>query len=368
VTIVMAALTVGPLLGCSTSKGADADRQIVLTTFQRSLAGSYSFTDTDTDRVQTTQVSGTVQDAYRHSLLLLVDGQPKWQEVVYDDAVADYFPDPKAVETYSGAGTSQYANAEGYEAPAVTPVTGAGGSPAPSASPTVVTKGSELPDQSTRDVVKKALLSGRWVLDPAGAPPLATQQGATTGVLTSPFYPALLSLSQAYDYLRLLPKGAVKRFEADSLTPVYKPAVDPFPAPTQGAVRYDVAEPPVTGAGVGQKFAPPLNISQVRKMAIYVKDAHVVQVRIVDDPTDRLQSIARAYVVPLASGLSNAEQQKAGEIIVNKVQATSSRPFRVHQEILTLSFEGRSATVKLPTSFVRGPLDLLPLHGLRAPG
>ena len=371
--VAVLALLAPVLSGCSGNQGADADRQALLKIFEKTLAQPYTFTDTDTDLKHTATVSGTIADAYRHSVLLLIDGHPQWQEIVKDDAVADYFPDTDAVATYSGAGSSDYVDATGATSAApqtITPAAPLPGAPSASASPgtvTTVTAGSELPAESSSTTVVAALKAGQWVLDPAGAPAPVSQSTSMVGLRENPFYEALLALENGRQSVLDAPMGGVKRYQKDNLFPIFKPSDDPFPAPGSGETRYDVLESPVPGVALGTTTPAPLDAKYVTKVAVYVRNGYVVQVRLAADPTDRLQTIAALYKVDLPAHLTTAQEESLGEMIVNKVQGSQAPPYRVHSETLTLSFIGTPSPITLPASYVRGPLNLFPLHGAKAP-
>ena len=78
----------------------------------------------------------------------------------------------------------------------------------------------------------------------------------------------------------------VKRFDPEDLSPVYNRSEDTFPRPSRdsGVIRYDFRRPPLpavsaaAGSGAGGQGAYPA-AKHFRRMAVYVKDGLIIQVR-----------------------------------------------------------------------------------------
>jgi hypothetical protein len=187
-------------------------------------------------KAQSVAVRGLIEDDFRYKARLTVDSNDVLDEVVNDDALAVRFLDPSYVPKF----------------------TGSGGKP---------------------DTIA-ALNARYWVADLKGAPAIgdAAVEDALIGV-----DPVVDSLS-VVDYVKDAVNQAreVKKFNAESLD--YRPAEDPFPrpAPVSGVVRWDLVPKPMPRPdelATGQGNSALARAEVFRKMAIYIKDGRVVQVR-----------------------------------------------------------------------------------------
>jgi hypothetical protein len=183
------------------------------------------------------QVRGLLEDDFRYKARMSVDGQDVLDEVVNDDALAVRFLDPSFV--------SKFTSREGG------------------------------------DVNIKTALSARyWVTDPVGAPSIGDAAVADRTIGIDPIVDSLSAVDYAVDAVAAA-KGVFK-WNAERLD--YRPNEDPFPRPAQGSgvTRWDIEPPDMPRADAidtGQSNASLARTPQFRKMAIYVKNGKVVQIR-----------------------------------------------------------------------------------------
>jgi hypothetical protein len=230
------------VLATGASCAKSQDKLNLLDTLDKSShsSGVFRYTD-DTPgspfaKAQSVAVRGLIEDDFRYKARLSVDGEDVLDEVVNDDALAVRFLDPSYVAKF----------------------TGTGGKP---------------------DTIA-ALDARYWVADLKGAPAIgdAAVEDSLIGV-----DPIVDSLS-VVDYVKDAVNQArdVTKFNSESLD--YRPAEDPFPrpAPGSGVVRWDLVPkqmPRPDAAATDQGNASLARAEVFRKMAIYIKDGRVVQVR-----------------------------------------------------------------------------------------
>ena len=193
-------------------------------------------------------VQGVVEDDFRFKVQLSVEDRPTMEKVVSDDTVAVRFLDPSSVTRFVDRAVAD-----------------------------------QVETSTDREgiSVPEALQSGRWVIDPEGAPQQLLGIAADRDQGVDPILDALTT----FTYVRAAIDKAqsVERFSTDSLDPAYRRSEDPFPAPDDdsGVIRYDLRRPvlPPVGA-IGASGQPDLpSTEHFRKMAIYVNDdGHVFQV------------------------------------------------------------------------------------------
>ena len=308
------------------------------------LARQFTYADADANKNLT--VVGIVEDAFRYKARLSVNGTASWDEVVSDDAVADRFLDASllpAIVTKSLAldGPTQLASLAAQLAAAPPPVS-AGGS------------------ISAID----ALRTGRWLLDPAGAPSPVASAADEALPGNDPIHDAVTVL----DYVRAAVQEApfVKKYDAESLEPVYKPTEDPFPKPGPGVDRYDLKEVPLpTSQANGGIRAP--QVANFRKMAVYVQGGHIIEVRERIDVLSKVAIYARNYHVSVPGG----SRASAGEQVAfvtaqydKQVVPAGGQPLRPRDMTVQFLDLGTPQTVAMPTDdVVSGDASVLPLRG-----
>jgi hypothetical protein len=125
--------------------------------------------------------------------------------------------------------------------------------------------------------VDAALRSGRWVIDPSGAPPLVRAEEGPGQAVVDPFREALT----AFGFVRQSVADAfeVREFNFEAI--VYKPSQDPwgYPRRSRGEVRYDMARRflPKTEDQIGGAQGDIIP-GHFRKLSAYVLDGRVYQV------------------------------------------------------------------------------------------
>lgn len=286
----------------------------------------------------TATVSGLWNDPYRYSVLYSQDATPVWEEVVHDDAVADRILDVSPAAAYAAAhgGLAKIA-------PLGAHLTGA--------------------NAGTVD----ALLTRNWVEDPTGAPAVPTVGNEQEAERSDPFYAPLIFLQDVSNLINNSDQSEVRQWRQNDVTPVYKPTDDPFPPPAAGDVRYDVYEPPlpVLTSNSPSATPPPPSSADFTKIAIYVRGARVVEVRMVVDPLDVLGTLVTNYHLSLPKGLSTRGKELwAQAAIARLTRATSLIPFRVQQITYIASDIGQPISISLPPKPVIGSLSgILPGQG-----
>ncbi|MEY2417482.1 MAG: hypothetical protein QOG90_162 [Actinomycetota bacterium] len=184
------------------------------------------------------QVRGLVEDDFRYKARLTVDGLDALDEVVNDDALAVRFLDPSFVPKFTS--------------------------------------------RSGGDAATRAFLAARyWVLDESGAPSIGDAAVADKVIGVDPIVDSLSVVDYTLDAISAA--VTVEKFTPENID--YRPLEDPFPQPQQGSgvTRWDLVPPPLPRADTqdtGQANSAALARAQnFRKMAIYVKDHKVIQIR-----------------------------------------------------------------------------------------
>jgi hypothetical protein len=185
---------------------------------------------------RTVEVVLRVDDSFRSSETLSVNGQPLVEEVVSDDAAAVRLLAPD--KWNPGRGTP------------LEPILG----------------------------------SGKWVLDPAGAPQIFFVTLGQHGI-TDAGKDELADAQNAFQYVRAVADQALTISKFNKTDLFYRPSLDPFKNLVErderrGIKRYDAVPPvlPRTAAG-GRQGAGQLPDSRFfRKLSIYVKGGQVVRV------------------------------------------------------------------------------------------
>ncbi|HZU74546.1 MAG TPA: hypothetical protein VE990_17445 [Acidimicrobiales bacterium] len=324
----------------------DADYRLIQSDLTRTAGAPKQFVWVRQTLAGTHSVSGIYQDPYRYDVLYSQGDQSAWEEVVKDDAVADRFLDANAVVSFFQSGGQQGQ---------------------PPTSPSGAT--AALTGQGTPNTAVAALLARHWVLDPGGAPQLPSVGQELQAEKTDPFYASLIFLTDIGKLVEAAPSPQVRRWHKDDVQPVYKPAYDPFPPPGPGVERYDVFQQPLpvlTSNSPGATPAPP-TLSNLVKIAIYVKGSYVVQIREVVDPIDHLQDLVNNYHLSLPKHLSRqGEEQFAQQVLDRLSRGQTGPPITIGQTIWQATGIGSPQQVSLPTDFVQANLSVLPGRGSKA--
>ena len=351
---ILAALSCAAVLmaGCQSQ---EADYHAVEADLARTATVPRQFVWVRQTLTGTQTVSGQYQDPYRYDVLYSQGGQAAWEEIVHDDAVADRLLDPSAALTFlssrGSAGT----------APGVT--AGPSGAAGLSSAATV-SGGSVTGSNATAD----ALLARHWVEDPTGAPGIPSVGNEVQAEKADPFYASLIFLQDVEALITAAPNPQVRRWRPNDVQPAYKPTDDPFPKPPAGVTRYDVLQQPLpvlTSNSPGGTPAPP-TLSNLVKIAVYVRHGLVVQIRMVVDPVDQLQALVDNYHLSLPKGLTRSGQEAFAQRVLDKLSSGATGPaIKIGQTVWSASELGQSQPVNLPPGAVMGNLSILPGRGSR---
>jgi hypothetical protein len=244
--LVAAALAIAVALpACAHSdKQLKKLRDIIHATQHESAQFSYALTTPDVR----TSVRGIMEDDFRYKARVAIDGTDTYDEVVNDDVLAVRFLDPTKLDTYLSP-------ARASEISATTDLKGV--------------------------TVGQALKARRWVLDSTGAPAVT----AASGVTVTHGADAVLDALTVLDYIDRASTESVevKRYDPDSINPVYTSSEDTFPRPQKGSGvdRYDFRKPPlppVSFTQTGGESSFP-KTQHFRRMSVYVKNGRVIAVR-----------------------------------------------------------------------------------------
>jgi hypothetical protein len=253
-------------------------------------------------------VKGSIQDDFRYKMLLSSGARELVQYVVRDDAVAVRLVDPKF--------------------------------------------GGRLANELGHPIVDAALKSGRWVVDPSGAPALFRRQAAAGTIksgVSDPFVDtreALLTVSDGINEAR-----RVKLFTLEDIE--YRPLYDPwrYPDKESGEIRYDLLRPilPKTEGqasfGQGDQITP----AQFRKTSVFVRRSRVETVCTLVD-IEGHEEIQRLREQGLSSNRYLANVLKQIE------RGETSVPIQPRDVIFHLTYP-RDVEVGLPSGAVIGKLD-----------
>lgn len=212
------------------------------------LGGQEQVIEAGPENFAETRVQGVVEDDFRFKAQLAVAGRPTLEKIVSDDTAAVRFLDPSQLNRFVDREVADSVKTD-----------------------------TDRPGIS----VGEALQSGRWVLDPEGAPQQLLGLNADREQGIDPVLDALTTFA----HVRAAVDKAqnVELYSEDSLDPAYRTSEDPFPAPDEDSdvIRYDLRRPKLPSVGsIGASGQPDVaETEHFRKMAIYVNDAgQVIQV------------------------------------------------------------------------------------------
>lgn len=251
---VVVALAVVLVLPACGKRRDDRDRVLDYLRATQRLAARYVYVDERFDDVITgtrgrkTEVQGLREDDFKFKARVLFDGDDGFDEVVADDTLAMRFLDPSTLAPL--VNKDQLAK---------------------------VDIKTEIEGVSVLDVLR----SRRWVVDPSAAPSITVGARKATELGKDPVLDALTALQ--YVEQAVNEAAGVKRWSEDDLDPAYSSSEEDFPKPSDGSGvrRYDLVRPALPAAvnrsGRDENAFP--TTKQFRRMAIYVKDERVIQVR-----------------------------------------------------------------------------------------
>ena len=278
----------------------------------------------DEDPRRDVMVHGVLHDDYRYKARLSVDGLDSLEEVGVDDALAVRFLHPNALEQ----------------------VTAATGPPQAQASPDL-------------DVLR----TGRWLVDPSGAPEITSPVLLNRPIGTDPVLEALTAFSYVERAMR--ESQTVVRFNPEAID--YEAKEDKFPKPEKGSpvVRYDLRAPAI----------PPLNaaagaladVRHFRRMSIYVKGGAVIQVLEEIDVAARYDRLVAAMNVKIPSQLRGGQRLAFALEALNRIRASRGiHPIRIRRMSFEIVDLGKRPSSQLPSDGVVQELRALPNRGRAA--
>ena len=234
-------------------------------------------------------VQGLVEDDFRFKAQVGFNGAGAWEQVVHDDALAIRFLEP--------ARLSNLVNKE-----------------------KVATADSKTELQGASSL--QVLQSRRWVLDETAAPTITIGRSRETELGKDPVLDSITALAYVEEAIRQA--GNVVEFNPDSVSPTYSSSEDDFPKPEDGSgvTRYDLARPKLPPPG--QQAVPGVTggspqTRHFRRMAIYVKDGLIVQVREAINARGKFASDLAKYVKTFAKeGGAGAEELSAIDELVRE--------------------------------------------------
>lgn len=336
----------------------DRDRLLDYIDATQRLSARYVYVDERFDDVITgargrkMEVQGLREDDFKFKARVLFDGNDGFDEVVADDTLAMRFLDPSTL--------GPFVNKDQL---------------------TKVDTKTDIDGVSVLDVLR----SRRWVLDASAAPSITVGARKASELGKDPVLDALTALQ--YVEQAINEAASVKRWSEDDLSPAYSSSEEDFPKPAggSGVRRYDLVRPALPPAvnrtGRDENAFP--TTKQFRRMAVYVKDNRVIQVREkVDLRGKRLDdfiSYTRAFLKANDVGPREREQFEAGvkrrpkdpraEIVFGRamlaglnVRLSSLGVDPVLVRNMTLDFRdlGGDVKVELPQEeTVKGNLDFL---------
>ena len=335
VTIGLACLCATSLAGCGRY---NRDRDNVIAALQHTAQLSSRYVYDEKTSGQEVAVKGVIADDYQAKAELDVNGQPRVEEVVADDAVGDHFLDADAITLLARRNASGDLLAPPTDDAAV---------------------------GSSGISVVNALESQRWVVDASGAPTIVGATGAHP-LGQDPFFDA----RDVFNYAEAAARQAqfVKRYDSESIDPVYKTVDDPFPKPSHGAKlqRFDYAPRaiPRRDATNGANQRVP-DVGTIRRMVVYVENGVVVRIMELVNLDWKLTDLKRNYSL----NLTGSTEQQATQALegINAVRVGQGDvPIRARLLDFQLADVGGPEEVSLPTQAVYGPLHLLVNRGRTA--
>jgi hypothetical protein len=331
--LLLAVLAASGTSACGERETADKD---VLAAIRKTELDAREFTYSEVLPGTPTKqsVSIRIDDDFRYKARLSISGQPALDEIAYDDALAVRIVDPSALALL-------------LRKDAVPK------SPA---------------DADDKVKVVQALSTRRWVVDKVGAPPAIRSTKTKVILGNDPVRDALTVLTYVQRQVEESGRRFVTRFNPDSLEPAYKAKEDPFPRPAKGSgiVRYDLRlakMPKKADAQGGNQVLP--GLANFRKMAIYVRDGRIVEVREDVDVQSRLDDMAKTYDIDFPAGQNVDEQAKFAVDVINAVRdGQGLEPIRFRRMTVKFRALDRSSSIDLPTTdVVEGDLSILRNRG-----
>ncbi|HUP87544.1 MAG TPA: hypothetical protein VM143_17965 [Acidimicrobiales bacterium] len=224
------------------------------------------------------------------------------------------------------------------------------------------------------------LQSRRWVVDATAAPIVTVGRVREETLGQDPVLDAITALTYVEEAVRSAQD--VERYSPDDVTPAYSRTEDTFPKPKSGSgvVRYDLRRPKLPPPGgneaTGEAGRPATR--HFRRMAIYVKDGQVVQVReaidvkgkFLKDVVKYAKNFAKASGAPpkaidqFSAMLEQVPESQRGSLVLEGLSvalvSVGDQPILRRQLTIDLRDIGEKISVDLPAEdVVRGGLGFL---------
>ena len=286
-------------------------------------------------------VRGIIEDDLRFKTQLSFDGAPAIEEVISDDTIATRFIMPEVLPLYENpeGGRSDTGKRQG-----------------------------DAEEKLASDVeVKGALSSGRWVMDPSGAPALLGGAVDMRTLGADPLYDSMTMFQYIDQVLRV---NGVYEFNADALD--YRPQEDPFAEnlpeklfPGRKVKRYDVWRPGLPKASdtqAGNQITP--GMEHFRYMAIFIEDGLIIRVDETINLALQLDDLRKNYELDLPD-----DPEEAIAVSVKAINAVRSAqgdpPLIVRNVSFQLASIGEKNKIELPQGdeIVVGSLSVLKGRG-----
>jgi hypothetical protein len=331
--LATALILAAALGGACTRAVTEKDRLLAAIDSTEKLARTFDYQETAAGH--RVDVRGVVHDDFRYSEDATLDGQPLAQQVVYDDARAFRIEDPQQLAAFLSVSHAGYSSQDASAAIASLPA---------------------------------ALKQGRWVVDPKGVVGLS-QPSSIPDPGVDPLVDALASLEYARRSINQASDVQLYNPQSEN----YRPALDPFPRPPSGVLRYDLVPPDLpprqVAGGAGANAAVQNQVPGVpffRLMAFYVKDGVVQQVResiSIDRRLNDSQSNLQVRISDFAKIPGGASEHLESILLLRSLNAqlaqTNQSLIRPRDMVFTLGNLGRPQPVELPAGAATGSLSVL---------
>lgn len=295
------------------------------------------------------EVQGLVEDDFRFKARVALNKVTAFDEVVHDDLLAVRFLEPGRLG--------------------------------------ILVNKEKISEENTKTEIDgvdslTVLQSRRWVVDESAAPIVTVGRVQEKTLGQDPVLDAITALTYVEEAINQALD--VQKFNPDDLTPAYNRSEDTFPKPEEGSgvTRYDLRRPKLPPAG-GAVFEDSGDIGRpttrhFRRMAIYVKDGRIIQVREVVDVRGKfLKDVVRyaktfakvsgasdAQVKQFSDALDSTPEAQRGNLVLEglstALQAIGDEPILRRNMTLELRDLGKKIAVDLPTTdVVKGALGFL---------
>lgn len=286
--VLVVVLALVPVSACSKKQTDNEDvRRFIDATSH--LARRYIYTDKTKDR--TVVVQGLVEDDFRYKTKVIQDGADVLDAVVSDDDVAVRFADPGRLGDWVDRAVVS-----------------------------AVDQATDLQGIGVFD----ALRARRWVFDAGGAPVVVHSAADRERLGDDPLLDARTALAYVRSVAAADGLTPMVKYSAEAISPTYRADEDPFPVPGKGSGvdRYDLKQPdlPSAAQAVSGEQAVLPSVVNFRKMAVYVKDGRVIQVRELIGLSPRMLDDFRRYMVQLIDTTAPRDVRKSFNALIGPLK------------------------------------------------